>query len=78
MIIAVITVRVMQVTIDEVVDMVAMRDRFVPAPGTMDVFRIMLTAIVRRGAFSRVGRAHWNLMLFDHPVVPHPVEMTVM
>jgi len=36
-IITVVTVRVVQVSINEVIDVVAMRDRFMPAIGAVDM-----------------------------------------
>jgi hypothetical protein len=49
-IVAVITVRMMQMTIDDIIDMVAVRHRLVPAIGTMLVANHVSAAVM-------VGRA---------------------
>ena len=48
MVVAVITMRVVQVTIDEVVDVIAMRDHLVAAARAVDVIRVMPGATMLR------------------------------
>ena len=55
MVVAVVAVRVVQVAIDEVVDVVAMRHRFVAAAGAVHVSRFVAAAVVFRRAGVRVG-----------------------
>jgi hypothetical protein len=77
-IITVITMRMVQVAVDEVVDVIPVGDRFVTASRTMNVPRIMLAAVVSRGAFRRIDRTHRDYMLFDDPVISHPVQMAIV
>jgi hypothetical protein len=55
-IIAVITVQMVQVSIDQVVNMVAMRHGLVPTSGTVHVPRVMPAAPVLRCAALWIGR----------------------
>ncbi len=64
-IIAMVAVRMVEAAVDEVIDMVAVRNRLMPAAGPMDVPRLMtLVAIIRR-ALVRVSRAHFDDVLID-------------
>lgn len=65
MIVAVTVVRVVQVAVDEVVDVIAVRDRFVPAAGPVDVRAVVARALVLRGALDRVGLADGQAVLVD-------------
>jgi hypothetical protein len=78
MIITMITMRMMQVAVDEVVNVIAVRNRFMAASRTVNVSRIMLSAIMPRCAISRVCRAYRYLVLFHYSIVPHPVQVTIM
>ncbi len=55
MVVAVAVVLVMQVTVDEVVDVVAVRDRLVTAAGPMDVVGGVARARVARAAGVRMA-----------------------
>lgn len=65
MIVAVVAVRVMQMAVDEVIDMVAMRHRLMPATGAMNVIAGMGPAGVRRGTAARIRRRHIERVFFD-------------
>lgn len=65
MIITVIAVRVVQMAGDEIVDVIAMRNRFVAAAGAMNVSSIMSGAAMVGRATIRVPVAHLNPMLVD-------------
>jgi hypothetical protein len=78
MIIAMISMWVMQVTINQVVHVVTMRDGFMPTSWAMHVARFMSTAVVLRRTFIRIMWRHMDHVLFNHPVVPHVVQMAVM
>lgn len=54
MIVAVVAVRVMQVAIDKIIDMVAVRDRLVAAVRAVSVIVRMLAAGVLRRAVRRI------------------------
>jgi hypothetical protein len=77
-VVTVVAVRMMQVAIDQVVNVITVRDRFVAAVGAMNVTGIMLATVVRRGAIRRVSRTHRDSVLFDNAVIPHAVQMAIM
>jgi hypothetical protein len=52
-----IAVRMMQVAVDQVVDMVAVRHRFVPASWSVDMPRLMPAAVVSGRTLVRIIRA---------------------
>jgi hypothetical protein len=61
--------RMMQVARDEIVDVVAVGDGLVPAPGCVNVSLRMTRAAVRRRAGGRVGGANVEHALIDVAVV---------
>ena len=63
MVIAVITVRVMQMSIDQVIDVIAVGNRFVAAARAMDMIGVMATALMRWCAGIRIGFAHFDFVL---------------
>jgi hypothetical protein len=65
MIIAMIIVWVMKMPIDQVINMVAMRNCLVSTLRPMHMSRCMPRAIVPRGAILRVGRGYANHMFID-------------
>ncbi|WP_242467768.1 hypothetical protein [Thiocapsa imhoffii] len=65
MIIAVIPVRVMEMAFDQIVDMIPVRYRLVPAAGSMHVTGVMTSAVMRRRALIGIGRSHRNDVLVD-------------
>ena len=65
MVVAVCAVRVMQVAVDEVVGVVAVRNGLVTAGRAVDVRDVVAAAGVRRRAGIRVGRAHCDDVLVD-------------
>ena len=69
MVVAVPGVRVMQVPCDEVVDVIAVRDRLVTATSAVDVARGVTGAAVRRRAGRRIGGANLEDALVDVPIV---------
>ena len=46
MVVAVVPVRVVQVAVDEIVDVIAMRHRFVPATGAVFMARLVPAALM--------------------------------
>ena len=68
-VIAVVTVNMMEVTVHEVVDVVSVRDSLVSAAWAMDVVGIMAAAGMRRRAVVGVGRGHLNHVLVDVAIV---------
>jgi hypothetical protein len=71
-IVAMSAVRMVQVTIHQVIDMIAVRYGFVAAVGTMSVRLLMGGTTVVRRAFLRIRRGHLDLM------VVHMVAVTVV
>jgi hypothetical protein len=76
-VVAVVSVRVMQVTVDEVVDVVAVGDGFVATLWTVDVVRGVGAALVRGGAVGWIGRVHFE-GVFIHMVVVHVMQVAVV
>jgi hypothetical protein len=65
MIVAMISVRMMQMAIDQIVDVITMRHRFVAASGPMDVVSLMPRASMLRRARIRIDRRNLDDMLVD-------------
>jgi hypothetical protein len=77
-IVAMVTVRMVQVPADKIVYVIAMRNRFMAAAWTMYMERVMLpTGMLRRASF-RVGAGHRNDVLFDGSIVKLVMQMTVV
>jgi hypothetical protein len=76
-IVAVVPVMVMQVPIDQVIDVVAVRYCLVPAIRAVNVFFIMRGAIMSRRALLRIGRTHFYSMLV-HKTSVLMVQVPVM
>jgi hypothetical protein len=70
MVVAMISVRMVKASVDEVVDMIAVRHGFVSASGTMDMRRVVAAGVWR--TLVRIRRAHFN------PVFVHVVLVRVM
>ncbi|WP_208116528.1 hypothetical protein [Paraburkholderia sp. BL10I2N1] len=75
MIVAMISVRMMQVTVDEIVNVVPMWHRFVAAPGAMDVARRVAAAA--RCTLIGIVRVHFEPMLV-YMIAVRVMQMTVM
>jgi hypothetical protein len=76
-IVAVIAVLVMKVITDNIIDVVAVGYRIVPAVLAVYVIKIVVPARVSDGAAAWVLRAHRNTTLIDVPVVLS-VEVPIM
>lgn len=77
MIVAVITMGMVQVAVHEIAHMIAMGHRLVAAAGAMDMTGLVAAAIVLRRALIGIGGAHLDHMFVD--MVPvGMVEMAVM
>jgi hypothetical protein len=77
MIVAVIAVHVVQVTGDQVIDMVAVRDRRMAAARTVDVPLRVARALMLWRAVARVRRVHRDLALVD-VIAVRVMEMPVV
>jgi len=58
MVVAVVAIRMVQVAIDEVVDVVAMRNNLVPAANAVLVRAVMAPTIVLRSALRGIGKIY--------------------
>ena len=77
MVIAVVTVGVVEVSVDKVVDVVPMRNGWMPAARAMDVIRIVAGTAVLRGAGRRVGYVDVDAVLIDMVSV-RMVQVTIV
>ena len=77
MVVAVVAVRVVQVAVDQIVHVIAVRHGFVPASGAMLVACLVGTAPVIGGAVSRVRTADRQLVLI-HVVRVGMMEMAIV
>jgi hypothetical protein len=76
-IVAVIPMGMMQMSVDQVVDVVAVRYRLVTASWTVHVTRVVPTALVLRRAPIGIGRRHLYAVLVD-VVAMHMMQMAVV
>lgn len=70
-------VRMMQMAVDQIVDMIAVRHRRVPAICAVCVAAFMCAAIVLRSAAVRVAPTRRDAMVID-VIVVHMVHVTIM
>lgn len=76
-IIAVVAMRMVQVSINEIVDMAAVRDGFVAASGTVLVIGIVTVAAMIGRARIRIFRRHFDYVLID-VIAMRVMQMPVM
>jgi len=76
-IVAVVPVVMVQVPIDQVIDMVAVRHGLMPAICAVDVLFVMSCAIVSRRALLRIGRTYFYSMVV-HLTSVLMVQVSVM
>src|SRR5687767_4511608 len=72
MVVAMIAMGMMQMAVYQIIDVVAMRDRFMPAGGAVLVGLVVLAAVVFGGAVGGIGAADGQAVLV------HVVAMLVM
>jgi hypothetical protein len=76
-IVAVAAVRMVEVTVDQVVDVIAVRHRLVAARRAMLVSRAVRAAVVGRRASGRIGRPDFE-NVFVHVIAVGRVQMAVV
>jgi hypothetical protein len=76
-VIAVIAVRMVQVAIDEIIDVVPMRHGFVTARRAVNVARLMAATVVIRSALVGIFRIDRERMLVD-VIAVHVMQMAVV
>jgi len=78
MVVTMISMGVMQMTVDKIVDMVAVRNWLVSATRSVDMAAVVPRAGVARRAAVWVDVRYFQCMLFDGPVSVHVVHMAVV
>jgi hypothetical protein len=76
-VIAVVAVRLVQVAVDQIVDVVAVRNGFMAAAGAVAVGFLMLAAVVAWGASRGVGPVHFEFVLLN-TVFTHVMQVAVV
>ncbi|MBA4142462.1 MAG: hypothetical protein H0X43_05510 [Nitrosospira sp.] len=77
MIIAMAVMRVMEMAIDQIIEMVAMRYCFMSAPSSMNMFRGVARAFMPRGTVFRVERRYAN-HVFIYVTVVRMMQMAIV
>jgi hypothetical protein len=72
-----VPVGMMQVAVDQIVDVVAVRHRLVPAPGSMHVARLVTGAAVLRRAAVRIARRDLDHVLVSM-IAMRMVQVTIV
>jgi hypothetical protein len=70
-------VRVMQVILDQVINVIAMRNSLMPAVRAMNVILVVSSTLVVGSAVRRIGAAHLDLVLVDM-IALHTVQMAIV
>ena len=78
MIITVITMRMMQVTIDKIIDMVAVRNGFVPTTGAVHVTFLVSAAFVAGRAAIGICVGDFDAMLDDLAILGDVMQVPVV
>ena len=78
MIVAVVAVRMVKMSVHEIVDVVAMRHRFVSTSTAVNMIGIVSAATMCRGAASRIGVADLQRVFLDLPVRTDVMQVTVV
>lgn len=77
MVVAVVSMRMMKVTINQVIDMISVGNRLMPATGTMNVPVFVRGTVVNHAAV-RVCCAHRDSVFFDDSVFALMMKMAVV
>lgn len=75
MVVAVVAMRMMKPAVDQVIDVIAVRDGFMPTARAVPMARLMVAAV--RRALVRVFRADFDLVLVD-VIAVRMVQVAVM
>ncbi len=78
MVITVITVRVMQMSIDQVIDVIAVGDWLVTTAWTVNVIGVMAAALVCRCAAAGIGLTHFDVVFHHRSVLGHVMQVSVV
>ncbi|TWU11256.1 hypothetical protein CA54_00610 [Symmachiella macrocystis] len=78
MIVTMVAMRVMQVAINEIIHMVAMRNRFVSAAGAMNVTALMSAALVVWCAVRGIGITYFQDVFNDFAILLLVMQVAIM
>lgn len=78
MVIAVVAMRMMQMAVDKIIDVITMRNRFVPAARPVDVVFVVAAAVVFRGAGRWIGFRDRQLVLLNTAIGVLVMQVTVV
>ena len=78
MIVAVITMRMMKMAIDQIIDVVTVWYRFVTAAWTVYVIGVVASTLMRRSTTVWVGFTHFNLMFFNLAVLANVMQVPIV
>lgn len=78
MVVAMTVVLVMQVSVDQIIDVIAMGNGWVPATWAMDMLRTVAHAVVAAGASSRICIGYLECMLLDLAVGTLVVQVSIV
>jgi hypothetical protein len=69
MVVAVIAMRMVQMSVDQVINVIAMWDRFVSTTRTVNMIGVVTTAIMRRRAGIWIDGGYLQFVFFDLPII---------
>jgi hypothetical protein len=78
MIVAMTSMGMVQMTVDKIVDMVAVRNGLVSATWSVNVPALVAAASMTGGACVRIDRRDFERMLFDRTVGIHVVQVAIV
>ena len=78
MIIAMVAVRVMQMTVNEIVDVIPVRNCFVTAVRSVNVVGIVTAAGMPRSTGLGIGVTDWQRVLFDFSTFSLVMQVTIV
>ncbi len=78
MVVAVVAVRMMQVSVNKIVNVITVRYGFMTTSGTVNVIRIVTTTLMRWCATIRIGIAHLDAVLEHCPIIGNVMHVSVV
>jgi hypothetical protein len=77
-IVTVITMRMMQMAVDQIIDVVTVWYRFVTAAWTVYVIGVVASTLMCRSTSVWVGFTHFNLMFFNLAVLANVMQVPIV
>jgi hypothetical protein len=78
MVVAVIVMRVVQMTVNQIIDMVPVRYRFMTAIRSVDMVRIVPLTVMLRGTIGRIFFRHIDQMFLNCTRFELMMQVTIM